>query len=513
MDELLNSAPCGFLSFIDSGTIILVNTTLLELLEMDLDEVQGHRIERLLPIASRIFYQTHFFPLLKLQGEVNEVYFALRSKQGDDIPVLVNGRRQEKAGEFFNNCVLIPIRQRIRYEDEILQAKKSAEAAILAQKQAEKIVLKQTEREILLRKTTQRIHQSLDLSSIFEIAVEEIRQYFQVDRVSIFKFNSGSDCSIGEFIAESVDPDFKSVLGEIVRDCYFSRRYATHYRQGRIQAVSDVELANLQDCHRGLLTRLQIRANLVMPLLKAETLWGLLCVHQCSSPREWQPSEIDFSQQIANQLDIAIQQADLFEKLQKELLEKKRAEARLQQTNDELSHATRLLEKLVNTDGLTQIANRRCFNNRLAQEWVRLCLEQKPLAILLFDVDYFKRYNDFYGHQLGDSCLIKIAQAAQLAALRSADLVARYGGEEFVVMLPNTQLSGAIAVAERIHQAVQTLNIPHQDSDVCDRITVSLGIATLVPTVKGSPTNLVDQADQALYWAKKRGRNQSAVFS
>ncbi|HEY9881924.1 MAG TPA: diguanylate cyclase [Leptolyngbyaceae cyanobacterium] len=512
IDEVLDTAPCGFLSFSDDGTIVLINATLLELLGMALNEVCGRKIECLLPIASRIFYQTHFFPLLKLHGKAEEVYFSLRSKQGESIPMLVNGTRKEKAGEFVNDCIFIPIKQRIQYEDEILKAKKTAEAAILAQQQAEKIILQQTEREILLRKTTQRIHQSLDLSCFLEIAVEEIRQHFRADRVGIFKFHPDSAYSIGEFIVESVAPGFSSALGKLVQDRHFSKRFAMAYQNGRIQATSDVDAVDLQECHRILLARFQIRANLVMPLLKAGALWGLLCVHQCSSPREWQPSEIDFSQQIANQLAIAIQQADLFEKLQKELAEREQAEARLKEINEELSQATHLLEGLVNTDGLTRIANRRCFDDRLEQEWLRLCREKKPLSILLFDVDYFKRYNDCYGHQLGDDCLIKIAQATQQVVQRPPDLMARYGGEEFVALLPDTPLKGAIAVAENIHRAIWALTIPHQDSEVSDRITISLGIATEVPTAQRSAANLVHQADQALYRAKQQGRNQSAVF-
>lgn len=239
-----------------------------------------------------------------------------------------------------------------------------------------------------------------------------------------------------------------------------------------------------------------------MPLLKSG-LWGLLCIHQCSGSLDWQAFEIDFSQQVANQLAIAIQQADLFEKLQKELSERKQTEDRLRQTNEEL----------VNTDELTQIANRRCFNQRLDLEWRRLARERRSLSLLLFDVDYFKRYNDTYGHQLGDQCLVKIAQAAKKPLYRPADLMTRYGGEEFAVMLPNTDLEGAIAVAKRIHEAIRALNIPHQASDVSDQVTISLGIATEIPNTTILAIDLTHQADQALYLAKQQGRNQSAIFS
>jgi PAS domain S-box-containing protein len=129
MDDLLNTAPCGFLSFADDGMILMVNATLAALLGHDRDELQGRHIESILPIASRIFYQTHFFPLLKMHGKVEELYLSLRSKSGDDVPVLVNAVRRERAGTVVNDCVFVPMHQRNRYEDEILQAKKAAEEA------------------------------------------------------------------------------------------------------------------------------------------------------------------------------------------------------------------------------------------------------------------------------------------------------------------------------------------------------------------------------------------------
>lgn len=129
MDDLLNRAPCGFMTFTDEGTIEAVNATLLRLLGHDADRLLGQHIDSVLPIASRIFYQTHFFPLLKLQGEVHEVYFSLRSKAGEDIPVLVNAVRREREGSEVNDCIIIPMRQRRRYEDEILEAKRVAEEA------------------------------------------------------------------------------------------------------------------------------------------------------------------------------------------------------------------------------------------------------------------------------------------------------------------------------------------------------------------------------------------------
>jgi sigma-B regulation protein RsbU (phosphoserine phosphatase) len=285
-----------------------------------------------------------------------------------------------------------------------------------------------------------------------------------------------------------------------------------------MQVVEDINKIDIQHCYRALWKHFPVRANLVAPLLNGQDLWGLLCIHQCSAPRQWEEFEVDLVKQIANQLAIAIKQADIFQKLQKELAERQQAQARMREinqqlalSNEELARATHLLEQVVNIDGLTQIANRRCFNDRLEHEWQRLYREQKPISLLLFDVDYFKRYNDCYGHQMGDDCLFKLAQTVQEVVYRPADLVARYGGEEFGIILPNTDLEGASSVAKRIHAAIQALNIPHKTSDVSDVVTISMGIANLIPISELSSADLIAVADRALYRAKEQGRNQSGI--
>ena len=191
------------------------------------------------------------------------------------------------------------------------------------------------------------------------------------------------------------------------------------------------------------------------------------------------------------------------------------AEAKLKKTQMKLIRSNQVLLKLIHKDPLTKIANRRCFNIHIRQEWKRLYREQQPLSLLLFDVDYFKYYNDLYGHPEGDTCLIKIAQTVHNTLKRPADLVARFGGEEFIVILPNTNLKGAIVVAERIHLAIKTVEIAHEGSKLSNitTITISLGISSQIPTAESSFKQLIKQADEALLQAKKQGRNQSVVFS
>jgi diguanylate cyclase (GGDEF)-like protein len=169
------------------------------------------------------------------------------------------------------------------------------------------------------------------------------------------------------------------------------------------------------------------------------------------------------------------------------------------------------LERIAYIDSLTQIANRRRFDIQLQATWQQLQREQLPLSLILCDVDYFKCYNDFYGHPAGDACLTQVAAAITDAVKRPADLVARYGGEEFAILLPNTPAAGATTVGQRIQAQLQARHLPHQASAVGTRVTLSLGIATLIPGGALTIADLLTAADRALYAAKTNGRNQSAI--
>lgn len=184
-------------------------------------------------------------------------------------------------------------------------------------------------------------------------------------------------------------------------------------------------------------------------------------------------------------------------------------EDRVAERTEALQQANQKLLQLATSDELTQIANRRHFDECLKKEWNRHLREQNFLALILIDIDYFKFYNDSYGHQCGDECLFQVAQAIDRFPKRAADLVARYGGEEFVVILPNTPPEGALKCAELLRTAVLSLAIPHPKSAVSPYVTLSLGVAALIPTSGNKPAILIAQADEALYQAKKLGRNQS----
>lgn len=181
----------------------------------------------------------------------------------------------------------------------------------------------------------------------------------------------------------------------------------------------------------------------------------------------------------------------------------------LEKTNRTLETANQALEQLVTIDSLTQISNRRHFEQVFLAEWKRLARNQEPLSLILCDVDCFKAYNDTYGHLKGDNALVQVACAIKRCLKRPADLAARYGGEEFVALLPDTPLAGAVHVAEEIRHSVKALAIPHQQPPNFNCITISLGAASVIPNSQSIETQILLQAaDQALYQAKAEGRDQ-----
>ncbi|HAT51222.1 MAG: PleD family two-component system response regulator [Nitrospirae bacterium] len=180
-------------------------------------------------------------------------------------------------------------------------------------------------------------------------------------------------------------------------------------------------------------------------------------------------------------------------------------------THVELKRRGDILERLSSLDPLTGIANRRRFDEFLNFEWNRSVRTGHMLSLVLIDVDYFKLFNDNYGHGKGDRCLIQVARALSKPTQRTMDLVSRYGGEEFACILPETSVDGALAVAERLRSTVEELDIPHAFSTVVPHVTISLGVATTVPTKEKTFCSLIERADRALYCAKDQGRNRTVL--
>ena len=205
-------------------------------------------------------------------------------------------------------------------------------------------------------------------------------------------------------------------------------------------------------------------------------------------------------------LDNTTEHSDLVEsQLHNEICDRQKAQAAL-------SLANRELEKLSVLDSLTQVANRRRFDDYLIQEWQKLQQDEAHLSLILCDIDYFKLYNDTYGHPIGDYCLQQVALAIECVIESTSGLVARYGGEEFGIILPNIDATQGMKIAEKIGVNVKKLHVTHQESLVSDYVTISLGVHSLIPTAESSPELLIALADKALYEAKAQGRNRACLY-
>jgi two-component system cell cycle response regulator len=340
----------------------------------------------------------------------------------------------------------------------------------------------QVNRERLLRIITEKIVQSLNLEQIFQTTVTETQTLLNLERVAIAQV---LDSQTIQFVAEMKSTHCQGILGTTLRDSCLDS-----YQKGEIRAGSPLSPGQVLDQYQQLLATNGVKSDLTIPIFTKENLWGLLLAHQCSTRRSWQTSEIELFRQLAIQLGIAVQQVQLYERLE---------------------DANAKLERLANIDGLTQVANRRSFDHHLQLEWKRLTRDPAPLSLLLCDVDFFKKYNDNYGHQAGDACLQQIAKAITEAARRVTDLAARYGGEEFAVLLPNTSAEGANQIAQMLCQRVKGLAIPHEHSEVAEVVTLSVGVGTMIPSLKADPQQLVLATDTALYQAKQEGRDRACV--
>jgi diguanylate cyclase (GGDEF)-like protein/PAS domain S-box-containing protein len=366
------------------------------------------------------------------------------------------------------------------YEIELLERLGTQVAIAIQQGQS-------LQREIVLSKITQRIRQSLNLQDILRSAVRDIQEVLRADRVLIYRFQSDGS---GVVDVEYASPHTASVMGWNVNDSSFQQQLTTFFNQNPGVVISEIDGTDLPSAYRESLVEFGVKSHLILPILQGTNLWGLLTLHHCSRPRQWQNSEVDLLQQLTAQIAIAIQQAELYQQLEV---------------------ANRELAQLAFLDGLTKVGNRRHFDEYLQQEWRRLARQQLPLALIFCDVDSFKPFNDTYGHQAGDECLRQVANAIQESVRRSGDLVARYGGEEFAVILPATTSEGGFHIAEVIRTQIKSLAIPNVNSQVHPHITVSLGVGWCIPDPTELPSAIIGAADEALYQAKAAGRDRTIL--
>ncbi len=354
----------------------------------------------------------------------------------------------------------------------------------------------QLEKNRFLIEITQRIRQSLSLEKILQTTVEEVRQLFKVNGVLFYQRLSDQK---GRVVANSFTSNLAKQFQKLPNEVLVPENFLSLLQQGIISSIDNLNQMNLPPNTQDWWKKLEITSELILPIITQSSsvglssdhhLWGLLIVYQLYETRHWEQWEIFLLEQLATPLAVAIQQAELYEQLKT--------------VNQELVKTTM-------TDGLTQVANRRFFEETLRREWYRLQRESATLSMIICDVDYFKCYNDTYGHLAGDVCLQKIAEVLRKMIKRSGDLVARYGGEEFAIILPKTDLEGAILVAKAICDQVRSLEIPHENSPIQPYVTISLGVASIIPESPFRPNTLICRVDQALYQAKTNGRN--SVFA
>ncbi|WP_425217105.1 diguanylate cyclase domain-containing protein [Tumidithrix helvetica] len=344
----------------------------------------------------------------------------------------------------------------------------------------------QVNQEIALVNIILKISASIHQEDILNITVAEIRQFLQADRTLIYCLQPNNTGRVtAESCAENVCPTLNSSLGNFGDFAHFQQ-----FQRGDIEIVHDLQKEALLGEVRDAFEQAQIKSCLIIPIFNVEdrvTVWGFLMVHACVRPREWHRTDVNFLLSIDTHLESALRQSTLY--------------MQLQQANQELN-------RLCNFDHLTQIHNRRSFDNRLAYEWHRLAREQQVLSVIICDIDFFKAYNDIYGHLAGDRCLKRVASAIEETMHRPADFAARFGGEEFAIILPNTDIEGASYIAKQICDDIKALEIIHDGSAISSFVTISCGISCLMPIAQDDPMILVGFADHALYEAKRLGRDR-----
>ncbi len=358
-------------------------------------------------------------------------------------------------------------------------------------KQAEEILAQQAQRERLLSQIVQHIHKSLELEHVLTAAVEEINNFLCVERIVVFKLDEQQNSRLFyETVTPGLAASWEVTTGSQQELKEILDRFK-QFKRGQILAIDDLQQDRFGTDFAAQQKDLGVRSLLMVPLILQDRLWGCLCAQQRTKPRQWQLFEIDLMQQLAVQLSIAIQQSELYE---------------------QLSNANQALENLATIDALMGISNRRRFDEFLQNEWQRLAREKQHLSLIMCDIDYFKQYNDTYGHVAGDRCLQKVAQAVNQVVKRPADLAARYGGEEIVIVLPHTPPEGAYKLAQQMAHVVREIKIEHRTSNISPYLTLSLGVAGCVPDYSISPLTLIEKADSALYQAKDRGRDRACLY-
>ncbi|MEM8614609.1 MAG: diguanylate cyclase [Cyanobacteria bacterium P01_H01_bin.105] len=350
----------------------------------------------------------------------------------------------------------------------------------------------QLHQQVYLRETIQRIRRGIALKDIYKIIVQSLMDFFQADW--IFLLENGPSCW------HAVEPSFPSTS---------TSSHALNDYLGLESVVTKLEKPFPITVNEQLVRQLPVDQQWLSQFPGSWLLgpihlprahhghivdkpWGVVAMGRQDRANIWTTDELAQAKILIDEIAIALHHGFLYEQLRQD---------------------NQALQALALTDSLTGLANRRRFDRYFDAEWHRLAREQQPLTLILCDIDYFKRYNDYYGHPTGDGCLTQVGNVLTSCIRRPADLVARYGGEEFAVVLPNTDTEGGHSVALAIQKQLANVGIPHFTSSVAAAVTVTMGVATVIPRPQLVPQNLLQAADLALYHAKQQGRDRIYVHA
>lgn len=340
---------------------------------------------------------------------------------------------------------------------------------------------RQMERERALSNLAHHIHRSLELSDILPATAKAVREFLTSDSVLIYALNeTGTQAQMVAKATILKTINFERIL---FKGFSFKMNCLNDYQNVQNGSNLQVQVCDRPCQIKGLETS---KSHMIAPILQGSHLWGVIIAQNSQTYRQWTESEQEFLRQVSTQLGIATQQSKLYE---------------------ELKIANSSLQNLATIDGLTQVANRRQFDTFLAQSWQRSLEQQQPLGIILCDIDFFKPYNDTYGHQAGDDCLKQVAGVISKTVTDEDSLVARYGGEEFVVVINGVKHQELVTLVQEIRRSVEGLQVPHRSSNAHPWVTLSVGAASVIPRRDWTSDDLLRQADQALYRAKADGRN------
>jgi diguanylate cyclase (GGDEF)-like protein/PAS domain S-box-containing protein len=353
--------------------------------------------------------------------------------------------------------------------------------------------------EQLIASIQEQIRQSFTLTEILQTIVVELRDFMQADRVIIKRFLSEGNSFP---VVESVAPSLPSIIKfSFQYPSVLEKKYLRQYQEGNFLSIPDIRYAGLDLRIIQSLMFFNIKARLVIPILQntAESeiaisnhLWGLLILHQCSAPRQWEKAEIDLLKLIAIQIAIAIQQSE---------------------SNQRWPNAQEKLQKIAKLNPLNLIVNRHHFDEYLRSEWQRALQEKAFLCVLIWEIDFFKEYNDNYGKPASDSCLKQIATTIRSAVNRTGALIASYSAGTFAAILPNTQVESAALIVEEIRFRIKALEIPHNYAKTSQFVTMSYGIFSTIPNGQSSPAQLVSEAEKSLVKNQKIQRLNHAKFN